>query len=117
MVLHEPWDLLLVPFESCGAGLGLNGQKCASKPAQEGRWSSLLPDARDHRVLIARPRGWFVQMCRPQVSVMCSGVVFAEAVGLVESAFVPGGVELPLPCSVACPTESHAHGFGSLLLD
>jgi hypothetical protein len=62
-------------------------------------------------------RGRFMQMHRLWFSVTCSGTVFAEAVGLVESALAPGGMELPLPRSVAHPTEPHVRSFGSLLFD
>jgi hypothetical protein len=41
-------------------------------------------------------RGRFMQMRRPQVSAARGGMVFAEVVGLVESALMPGNVELPL---------------------
>jgi predicted Co/Zn/Cd cation transporter (cation efflux family) len=66
---------------------------------------------------VAVARGRFAQVRRSQVPVMCSGIVFAEAVGFVESALVSGDVELPLLHLVADPTESHVRSFGMLLFD
>jgi hypothetical protein len=46
-----------------------------------------------------------------QVAVTCSGMVFAEMVGLVESALAPRNVELPLSCPVVHPAKAHVHCF------
>jgi hypothetical protein len=45
---------------------------------------------------VAVVRGRFAQVRRSQVLVMRSGMVFAEVVGLVESALALGDMELPL---------------------
>jgi hypothetical protein len=46
---------------------------------------------------------------------MCSGVMLAETVGLVEGTLVPQNVESPLLDSVVHPAESHAHCLGPFL--
>jgi hypothetical protein len=43
-------------------------------------------------------------------------MVFAEAVGFVESALAPGNVELPLLHPVTHPAQAHAHSLRSFLL-
>jgi hypothetical protein len=56
-------------------------------------------------------------MCRSQVAVTRSRMVFAETVGFVESALAPCNVELPLLHPVTCRAKARVHSFGLLLFD
>jgi hypothetical protein len=48
---------------------------------------------------------------------MCSGVVLAEMVSLVEGTLAPQNVELPLSDLVAHPAELHVHCLGPFPFD
>jgi hypothetical protein len=48
---------------------------------------------------------------------MCSWVMLAEAIGLVEGSFLPTNVELLLAHAIMHPAELHVHCLGAFLLD